>query len=46
MNRKGNRKAFFYGIAYLFGQMMLKIRMIKELLLCLAIAFAVHVVAV
>ena len=43
--RQGTAVVFFYGIAYLFGQMMLKIRMIKELLLCLAIAFAVHVVA-
>lgn len=44
--RQGTVMIFFYGIAYLFGQMMLKMRMTKELLLSLAISFTVHLAAV
>lgn len=43
--RQGTAVVFFYGIAYLFGQMMLKMRMLKELLFCLAVAFLVHLAA-
>ncbi len=43
--RQGTMVVFFYGTAYLFGQIMLKIRMTKELLFCLAVAFAVHAAA-
>lgn len=43
--RQGTVVVFFYGIAYLFGQMMIKMRMIKELLFCLAISFAAHILA-
>lgn len=43
--RQGTVVVFFYGIAYLFGQMMLKMRMMKELLFCLAAAFAAHILA-
>jgi len=44
--RQGTVVIFFYGIAYLFCQLMLKMRMIRELLFCLAVSFAVHILAV
>lgn len=44
--RQGTIVIFFYGIAYLFCQLMLKMRMLKELLFCLAVSFAVHILAV
>lgn len=40
--RQGTAVIFFYGIAYLFGQIMLKTRMIKELLFSAAVSFALH----
>ena len=43
--RQGTVVVFFYGMAYLFCQLMLKMRMVRELLFCLAAAFAVHVLA-
>lgn len=43
--RQGTAVVFFYGIAWLFGQMMLKMRMIKELLFCLSVSFAAHILA-
>lgn len=44
--RQGTIVIFFYGIAYLFCQLMLKMRMVRELLLCLAVSFVVHILAV
>ena len=44
--RQGTIIIVFYGIAYLFGQLMLKVHMMKELLLTLVIAFALHFVAI
>lgn len=44
--RQGTVIIVFYGFAYLFGQLMLKVHMTKELLLSLAIAFAAHFAAI
>lgn len=43
--RQGTVIIFFYGIAYLFGQYMLKLHMLKELFLSLFVAVAVHFLA-
>lgn len=43
--RQGTIVIFFYGIAYLFCQLMLKMRMIRELLFSLAVSFVVHILA-
>lgn len=43
--KQGTIVIFFYGISYLFCQLMLKMRMIRELLFCLAAALAVHVLS-
>lgn len=43
--RKGCIIIFFYGLAYLFGQLMLKIHMMKELLFSLAVSLALHFAA-
>ncbi len=40
--RQGTVIIFFYGIAWLFGQLMLKMHMIKELLFSAAVSFALH----
>lgn len=40
--RQGTAIVFLYGVAYLFGQYLMKMRMIKELLFALAVAFAAH----
>ncbi|MCM1088247.1 MAG: oligosaccharide flippase family protein [Muribaculaceae bacterium] len=44
--RQGCVIIFLYGIAYLFGQMLLKMRMMKELLAAAAIALVIHIAAV
>lgn len=44
--RQGTIVIFFYGIAWLFCQLMLKMRMLRELLFCLAISLVVHILAV
>ncbi|MCM1173895.1 MAG: polysaccharide biosynthesis C-terminal domain-containing protein [Blautia sp.] len=44
--RQGAVVIFFYGMAYVFCQLMLKMRMVKELLFCLAVSFAVHLLAI
>lgn len=46
MVMRGTVIIFFYGFAYLFGQIMLKLRMTKELVLSLVIALTVHILAV
>ncbi|MDD6811702.1 MAG: polysaccharide biosynthesis C-terminal domain-containing protein [Lachnospiraceae bacterium] len=46
MLRRGTIIVIFYGIAYLFGQLMLKLHMTKELFLSCLIALAVHLAAV
>lgn len=46
MVRRGTVIIIFYGIAFLFGQIMLKLRMAKELMLSLVVALAVHILAV
>lgn len=46
MLRRGTVIVVFYGIAYLFGQLMLKLHMTKELLLSLVIALGVHLAAI
>ena len=43
--RQGTIVIFFYGIAWLFCQLMMKMRMARELLFCLAVSFAVHILA-
>lgn len=43
--RQGTIVIVFYGTAYLFCQLMLKMRMVKELLFCLAVSLAVHILA-
>jgi len=43
--RQGTVVILFYGAAWMFGQMMMKMRMIRELLFTLAAAFAVHILA-
>lgn len=43
--RQGTVMIVFYALAYLFGQIMLKIRMTKELLLSVAAAFVIHLAA-
>ena len=44
--RRGTVLIIFSGFAYLFGQLMMKLRMTKELLLAIVISLAVHVLAV
>lgn len=46
MVKRGTVIIFFYAVAYLFGQIMLKLRMTKELALSLVIALAVHILTV
>ncbi|MCH5250144.1 MAG: oligosaccharide flippase family protein [Lachnospiraceae bacterium] len=43
--RQGCIIIFFYAAAYLFGQIMLKIHMVKEFLISLAISFVLHIAA-
>lgn len=44
--KQGTVIIIFYGFAYFFGQLMLKIRMMKELLFSVVAAFAVHLAAI
>lgn len=44
--RQGTLIIVFYGFAYLFGQLMLKMRMTKELLLSVAVSFVIHLAAI
>lgn len=44
--RQGTIVIFFYGIAWLFCQLMLKMRMVRELLFCLVVSFVIHILAV
>ncbi|MCM1047553.1 MAG: oligosaccharide flippase family protein [Clostridiales bacterium] len=44
--RQGAVIIIFYGIAYLFGQVMLKTHMMKEFLISLVAAVAIHIAAV
>lgn len=46
MLRRGTVVIFFYGVAFLFGQLMIKMRMMIELLISLAVALALHILAV
>lgn len=46
MLRQGTAIIVLYGVAYLFGQIMLKVHMTKELVLALLISFVVHLVAI
>lgn len=46
MLKRGTVIIFFYGTAFLFGQLLMKLRMMKELLISLGIALAVHLLAV
>lgn len=46
MVRRGTVIIFFYGFIYLFGQLMLKMHMIKELLFSLTVSLALHLLAV
>lgn len=46
MLRRGTVIIFFYGVAFLFGQLMIKMRMMIELLISLAVALALHILAV
>lgn len=46
MVRRGTVIIFFYGFIYLFGQLMLKMRMTKELLFSLIVSLAIHFLAV
>ncbi len=41
--QRGTAIIVFYALAYLFGQIMLKIRMIKELFISVLVAFVLHV---
>ena len=43
--KQGTVIIFLYGIAYLFGQLLLKLHMLKELFLSIIIALAVHFAA-
>ena len=43
--RQGSVIIFFYAAAYLFGQIMLKVHMVKEFLISLAISFVLHIAA-
>lgn len=43
--RQGAVIIFLYGIAYLFGQYLMKLRMLKELFLALAVALAAHILS-
>lgn len=46
MVRRGTVIIFFYGIAYLFGQIMLKTHMMKEFLISLVVSFLIHIIAI
>ncbi|MCM1154626.1 MAG: polysaccharide biosynthesis C-terminal domain-containing protein [Roseburia sp.] len=46
MLRRGTVVIFFYGLAFLFGQLMIKMRMMIELLISLAVSLALHILAV
>lgn len=46
MVRRGTVIIFFYGIAFLFGQIMLKTHMMKEFLISLVISFITHIAAI
>lgn len=46
MLRQGTVIIFFYGIAFLFGQLMIKMRMMIELLISVGISLALHIFAV
>lgn len=43
--RRGTVTVLFYGLAYLFGQLMLKMNMSKEFLISLAVSIALHIAA-
>lgn len=43
--RRGTAVIFFYGAAFLFGQLMIKMHMMIELLVSLAIALVLHILA-
>ena len=43
--RQGGVIIFFYAAVYLFGQMMLKVQMVKEFLISFAISFVLHIAA-
>ena len=45
MLRRGTVVIFFYGVAFLCGQLMIKMRMTIELLVSLAIALVLHILA-
>ena len=46
MVRRGTVIIIFYGIAYLFGQIMLKTHMMKEFLISLVVSFLIHIIAI
>lgn len=46
MVRRGTIIILFYGIAYLFGQIMLKTHMMKEFLISLVASFLIHILAI
>lgn len=46
MLRRGTVIIFFYGAAFLFGQLMIKMRMLIELLIALAISLIFHILSV
>lgn len=46
MVRRGTVIIVFYGVAYLFGQIMLKTHMMKEFLISLLISLLVHFIAI
>lgn len=46
MVRRGTVIVLFYGMAYLFGQIMLKTHMMKEFLISLLASFLIHIVTI